>query len=172
MGPDPAVAGFCRQLCSWYAIADVEILRLLQLRAGCEVWRRHWAHECNYPELILERYLVDQHLPVRYTRDICFVRLRRCKEQSFEDHCKVRPGGAGGAGAWDDLEPWRRWHLQGMEVLPEQTFPAQYEHDPVLAAKLVDFFHAEQRKVGRPLKIVDLGCGRGTLEPGPTKQKG
>ncbi|CAK9016309.1 unnamed protein product, partial [Durusdinium trenchii] len=131
---------------------------------GDKVWRRHWAHECNYPELILERYLVDQHLPVRYTRDICFVRLRRCKEQSFEDHCKVRPGGAGGAGAWDDLEPWRRWHLQGMEVLPEQTFPAQYEHDPVLAAKLVDFFHAEQRKVGRPLKIVDLGCGRGTLE--------
>lgn len=58
----------------------------------------------------------------------------------------------------------------------------------VLAAKLVNFFHAEQRHAGRPLKarkqtapklakvcdlvelalhqVVDLGCGRGTLVGG------
>ncbi|CAJ1423008.1 unnamed protein product, partial [Effrenium voratum] len=126
---------------------------------GDKVWRRYWAHECNYPELILERYLGEKRVPVRYTRSICFVRLRVCGQLPVEDHCK--PAAAGGFP--DDLRRWRHLHLAGLEVLPEQTFPPHYEHDAVLAAKLVDFFHAEQRRTGRPQKILDLGCGRGTL---------
>eukprot|EP00434_Breviolum_minutum_P037268 symbB.v1.2.033041.t1/scaffold4051.1/size47670/2 len=107
----------------------------------------------------MERYFGEQQIPIRYTRDICFVRLRKCKGQVFEEHCKADSKGA----FLDDLQPWRHTHLQGQEVIPEQTFPPHYEHDAVLAAKLVNFFHAEQRHAGRPLKVVDLGCGRGTL---------
>ena len=62
----------------------------------------------------------------------------------MEGHCRLL--------ATDDLAPWRALHLEGMEVLPEQTFPAQHDHDAPLAAKLVAFFHAEQRHVGRPMK--------------------
>ena len=62
----------------------------------------------------------------------------------MEGHCQAQRD--------DDLAPWRSLHLKGMEVLPEQTFPGHHEHDAVLAAKLVAFFHAEQRHVGRPMK--------------------
>lgn len=126
---------------------------------GDKVLRRHWAHDCNYIELIMERYLGDRRIPVRYTRNVCFVRLRQCGQPALEDHCNEAASGA----FPDDLAKWRHLHLKGMEVLPEQTFPRHYEHDPGLSAKLVDVFHTEQHRLGRPPKIVDLGCGRGSL---------
>ncbi|CAE7550031.1 unnamed protein product [Symbiodinium natans] len=126
---------------------------------GDKVLRRYWAHDCNYIELILEKYLGGLQVPVRYTRSVCFVRLRQCGQQPMEDYCTEAAPGA----YPDDLSKWRHLHLKGMEVLPEQTFPRHYEHDPGLAAKLVDVFHAEQHVLGRPPKIVDLGCGRGSL---------
>jgi len=126
---------------------------------GDKVLRRHWAHDCNYIELIMERYLGDRRIPVRYTRNVCFVRLRQCGKPPLEDHCNEAALGA----LPDDLAKWRHLHLKGMEVLPEQTFPRHYEHDPGLSAKLVDFFHTEQHRLGRPPKIADLGCGRGSL---------
>eukprot|EP00928_Gymnodinium_smaydae_P020910 TRINITY_DN18096_c0_g1_i1.p1 TRINITY_DN18096_c0_g1~~TRINITY_DN18096_c0_g1_i1.p1 ORF type:complete len:477 (+),score=72.81 TRINITY_DN18096_c0_g1_i1:72-1433(+) len=131
---------------------------------GDRVWNRIWAHDCNYPELILERYLFSQRLPFRYSRHFCFSRMRVCGVPE-EASCGPRePAALDASGAVrDDLARFRHRVLAGKEVLAEQTFPAHYDHDGVLAAKLVEFFHREQRRLGRPPKIVDLGCGRGTL---------
>lgn len=41
---------------------------------------------CNYPEMILERFLFLRGIPARYSRGICYVRTASCGELR-EDHC-------------------------------------------------------------------------------------
>lgn len=139
----------------------------LRLPVGDIVGNRGvYGHPCNYPELIQERYLFFRRVPVRYSRDICFVRMRVCGEIA-ENHCdshRLRvPTNAEDTVLRDDLAPFLHNVLAGRELTAEQTFPAHYEHDAVLAGKLVEFFHREQRRLGRPPKVVDLGAGRGTM---------
>eukprot|EP00929_Paragymnodinium_shiwhaense_P046456 TRINITY_DN23654_c0_g2_i7.p1 TRINITY_DN23654_c0_g2~~TRINITY_DN23654_c0_g2_i7.p1 ORF type:complete len:669 (-),score=83.52 TRINITY_DN23654_c0_g2_i7:823-2829(-) len=134
-------------------------------KGGDKVWRRQWAHECNYPELILERYLQLAGVPVRYSSRFCFSRMRACGEK-LEAPC--RPEEADEVEeenmAVADFDRYRiAVVMHGKEMLPEQTFAPHHQYDAILAARLVAFFHAEQVRINRPPKIVDLGCGRGTL---------
>lgn len=132
---------------------------------GTVAVRRQWGHPCNYPEMILERFLFRKGLLARYSRKICYVRMESCGEVR-EAHCgpRIPPRTASDGSYPDDLMPFRRRTFFGKEIIPEQTHYAHYDtHDPIFAGKLVEFFHREESRLGRPMKIVDLGCGRGTL---------
>lgn len=117
-----------------------------------------FGHACNYPELILERYLFSKRVPVRYSRSFCFTRMRECGAP-IENHCGARQAQQGR----NDLAPYLNYVLNGQELLAEQTFPAHFEHDAIFTGKLIEFFHREQSRLARPPKVVDLGAGRGTL---------
>ncbi|CAK9068736.1 unnamed protein product, partial [Durusdinium trenchii] len=46
---------------------------------------------------------------------------------------------------------------------PLSTLPGIFPFDSLLTVRLLHFFYAEYARLGRPAKVLDLGCGRGSM---------
>eukprot|EP00930_Biecheleria_cincta_P001559 TRINITY_DN102695_c0_g1_i1.p1 TRINITY_DN102695_c0_g1~~TRINITY_DN102695_c0_g1_i1.p1 ORF type:complete len:864 (-),score=139.71 TRINITY_DN102695_c0_g1_i1:34-2625(-) len=143
-------------------------------RGDC-LGKRPFCHHGNYPELVLEQRLFLAQVPVRHSWRICFRRQRSCGAgfSSSTDRCHDQRHLPAEAyiHSHDDLRPFLGYLLSkdtleaaSYSILDTPlTFPAHYDHDAPLAAKLIEFLFREEDRIGRPLKIADVGCGRGTL---------
>lgn len=110
------------------------------------------------PEEVWTASLVRAGVLARQHRGICFNVLEKTVGQEgpeeAEDNCQTRP---------------RQLHKHGYSldsswVRRTQGFLAgQFSHDHFLTARLLHFWFSEWARVGRPAKILDMGCGRATM---------
>ena len=128
-------------------------------------WRALRRFEATADQLDTEELwevgLLDAGVLARQHRSICFNVLskdldavRRGEGVEAEDNCRSEPARSHPHG----------YSLDGSWLETRFVFmPAQFEHDALLAARLLHLWFAEWTRLGRPAKVMDLGCGRATM---------
>lgn len=123
-------------------------------------WELHKSFEDSPDGLDTEELwqvtLLKAGVLARQHPDICFNLLsRKASDPSSEreDNCRRNPPRHPN-GFWTDTE----W-----SGAPVDTMSGIFSYDALLTMRLLHFFYAEWARVGRPAKVLDLGCGRGSM---------
>eukprot|EP00435_Cladocopium_sp_Y103_P061583 s227_g23.t1 len=123
-------------------------------------WELHKSFE-NSPdgldtEELWQVTLLKAGVMARQHPDICFNLLsRKASDPSSEreDNCRRNP----------PRHPNGFWTDTLWSSAPVDTMSGIFSFDALLTMRLLHFFFAEWARVGRPAKVLDLGCGRGSM---------
>jgi len=122
-------------------------------------WRLHKSFEKTPDGLDTEELwqvtLLKANIIARQHPDICFNLLARNSSgpREREDNCRPCPEKHPNGFVTDT-----RWFS-----VDHSTLPSMFTFDALLTLRLLHFLFAEWARIGRPSKVLDLGCGRGSM---------